>query len=466
MNPEAIRLLSDLLGPSNLKTALEDRITYAFDASGTRAIPEAVLFPRTREDVPEIVKIAARFGIPITARGAGSGLTGGAVAPSSGMVLDMSCLDRIIRIDPGNLLAEVEPGVVTAELQAAVEREGLYYPPDPASGSFSTIGGNIAENAGGMRAVKYGVTRNYVMGLEVVLASGEVIHTGSKCLKDVVGYDLTTLFVGSEGTLGIITRAILRLLPLPEARRTLLALFPSMSKAAETVPRLFKSRVVPSTLEFMDRVCIEVVSEYLESGFPENAEAVLLIEVDGRRSAVNEEMGEVHRVCKEQGAMEIQTAASESERDVLWRSRRSIHNALRRLRPRWEEEDVSVPIASIPAMIETLEQIRRSHGLLLACFGHVGDGNLHISYVPKDETATDSLRLGRARHDILRAAVDLEGRIAAEHGIGSIKRKEIGWNLDQPTLHLMETVKHLLDPDGIFNPGKIFPGEEAGSHAS
>ena len=460
MNSDAHKALSGLLGPRNYLTGIEDRMTYAFDASGVKVIPEAILFPKAPGDVSEIVKIADRYSIPLVPRGAGTGLTGGAVSPANGLVLIMSQFNRIIDVDTDNLLAVVEPGVVTADLQAAVEKHGLFYPPDPASMAFSTIGGNIAENAGGMRAVKYGVTRNYVMGLEVVLPSGEVIHIGSKCLKDVVGYDLTTLFVGSEGTLGIITRAILKLLPLPETRRMLTALFPSMAQAAETVPALSKSHIIPSTLEFMDRLCLRAVENHMDSDLPETAAALLLIEVDGKAVAVDEDIQKIKRLCRSGGAMEVQLAGDEAEQAALWRLRRSVHSALRGLRPQWEEEDVSVPIAAIPAMIARLEQIGRSLDLMVACFGHFGDGNLHISFTLNNETTPDPDRLGRARHDILRAAVVLEGRIAAEHGIGSIKRNEIGWNLDRPTLGFMRAVKQWLDPKGILNPGKIFPDPE------
>lgn len=461
MNAEAHKALSRLLGPRNYLTGMEDRTTYAFDASGIKAIPEAVLFPQSLSDISELLKIADRYGLPLVPRGAGTGLTGGAVPPGHGLVLVMSQFNRIIEIDTDNLLAVVEPGVVTADLQAAAEKCGLFYPPDPASTSFCTIGGNIAENAGGMRAVKYGVTRNYVMGLEVVLASGEVIHTGSKCIKDVVGYDLTTLFVGSEGTLGIITRAVLKLLPLPETRRTLTALFPTMVQAAETVPALFKNHIIPSCIEFMDRVCLRAVEDQLASDLPEAAQALLLIEVDGKALTVEEDIRRVQRICRSGGAMEIRSAANEEERANLWRSRRSVHSALRKLRPQWGEEDVSVPIRAIPSMIDRLEQIGRSLDLMVACFGHFGDGNLHISFSLKNDTPPDAERLGRARHDILRAAVTLEGRIAAEHGIGLAKRNEVGWNLDRPTLGLMRTLKQWLDPKGILNPGKIFPDPES-----
>jgi glycolate oxidase len=368
----------------------------------------------------------------------------------------MNRLNRIIAVDTDNLQAIVEPGVVTARVHAAVEARGLFYPPDPASMAFCTIGGNIAENAGGMRAVKYGVTKDFVMGLEVVLANGEIIHTGSRCVKDVVGYDLTRLFVGSEGTLGVITRAILKLLPLPEAKQTLMAAFAAIDQAAQTVAAIIKNGIIPTTLEFMDNHCIRALAQYQDAGLPADAGAVLLIEVDGKPSQIEADLKRVQTVCQANGALTVQVAGEKAGQDALWRSRRSIHAALTHLRPEWEEEDIAVPIARIPAMVRQLEAIGRERDVLIVSFGHAGDGNIHVNIANRNAAAPPE-NLPRAREAILRAAIALEGRIAAEHGIGLVKRNQIGWNLDESTLALMQRIKGLLDPKGILNPGKMFP---------
>ena len=448
--------MKKLLGEDDYLEGLEDRLTYAYDASGRKCVPDAVVFPRTVDQVSEILKTAQRYCLPVTPRGAGSGLTGGAVPVSGGLVLAMDHFNRILTIDTENFQAIVEPGVVTADLHAAVQNVGLFYPPDPASRHFSTIGGNIAENAGGMRAVKYGVTREWVMGLEVVLPSGRIIHTGSRCVKDVVGYDLTGLFVGSEGTLGVITKAVLRLIPKPETSKTLLAVFDSMNHAARTVPDILQRGLTPSTLEFMDKHVIRAVDSFLETGFYSNAEAALLIEVDGRSQEVETGIDEIARVCRANHALDVLVAKDDRERENLWEARRSIHQALEALPFEWEEEDISVPRASIAAMVARLEEISRKWDVEIVCFGHFGDGNIHINLAHRG--GSDGIdRQKKAREEILRSAVAMEGRIAAEHGIGLVKRNEIGWNLDEPTLSQLVELKRFFDPAGILNPGKVFP---------
>ncbi|HSO20242.1 MAG TPA: FAD-linked oxidase C-terminal domain-containing protein [Desulfosarcina sp.] len=455
MRNEIKRRLVRMLGAENYLDAREDRLTYAYDAGGDRCLPEAVVFPQNVAQVSAILSLADARRIPVVPRGAGSGLTGGAVPLAGGLVMAMDRFDRILEVDAANRQAIVEPGVVTARLHAAVEARGLFYPPYTASLTFCTIGGNIAENAGGMRAVKYGVTKDFVMGLEVVLANGEVIHTGSRCIKDVVGYDLTRLFVGSEGTLGVVTRAVLRLLPLPEAKQTLLASFQAMDHAARTVADIVKAGIVPTTLEFMDRHCIRAVNRFKAGGLPENAAAALLVEVDGRLSDIEADLDRVHRVCRTNSALAVDIARNRQDQDALWLARRSVHAALGRLRPAWIEEDIAVPVARIPEMVRRLEAIGSELQVLIACFGHTGDGNIHVNLAEDDRTPPGNL--ARAREAVLKAAVAMEGRIAAEHGIGMLKRDEIGWNLDDNTLALMRRIKRLLDPHGILNPGKIFP---------
>ncbi|BBO92177.1 FAD-binding oxidoreductase [Desulfosarcina ovata] len=456
MQDNARRQLRQLLGPENFLEEREDCLTYAFDASEGACLPEAVAFPETAEAVSEILAIANTHRIPIVPRGAGSGLTGGAVPLSGGIVMTMNRMNRIISVDTDNLQAIVQPGVITARLHAAVEAKGLFYPPDPASMDICTIGGNLAENAGGMRAVKYGVTKDFVMGLEVVLANGEIIHTGSRCIKDVVGYDLTRLFVGSEGTLGVITRAVLKLLPLPEGKQTLLAAFGAMEAAAQTIADVIKSGIIPTTMEFMDKHCIRAVTQYQDTGLPVDAEAVLLIEVDGTPHAIETGIKRVQAVCTANRALSVDVARDVADQERLWQSRRAIHAALGLVWPRWEEEDIAVPIARVPKMVRRIDDIAKETGAFIVCFGHAGDGNIHVSLAPHDKN-TPHEALTQARAAILKDAIALEGRIAAEHGIGLIKRNQIGWNLDAPTLNLMRQIKGLLDPNGILNPGKVFP---------
>jgi len=447
--------LISIFGSDGFSDAREDLLSYSYDATSTPYLPDAVVIPKRVEQISRLMVFANEHRIPVIPRGAGSGYTGGALACSGGIVLVMDRFDRILEIDTGNMLAVVEPGVVTARLHDAVEKKGLFYPPDPASMNFSTIGGNIAENAGGMRAVKYGVTRDYVMGLEAVMPSGQVVKTGSKCIKDVVGYDLTNLFVGSEGTLGIITRAILKLVPLPEARRTMAAAFPTLDQAAQTVPEIFRSRVVPATLEFMDKHCIRAVDQYLKVGLPERAEAFLLIEVDGFESDLSRAMDTLKSICLENGAMEIRVATDEKERQRLWKIRRSISAAISRFPIRGDGEDIVVPRTRIPDIIRKINEICDRNGLYAITFGHAGDGNLHVSLVDKTSPVKASMVDG-ASFEILKETVRIEGRIAAEHGIGVVKKDKIGLNIDPPTLDLMRQVKRIFDPNNILNPGKIF----------
>ena len=317
INAPDLKRLKNLLAPEDILLSPEDRACYAFDATGRNRIPDAVVFPRNTEAVSEIMRIADGHRIPVVPRGAGSGLSGGSVPQSGGLVMGMNRFDRIIEIDTENLVAVVEPCVVTAELHKAVERLGLFYPPDPASMGHATIGGNIAENAGGMRAVKYGVTKEYVMGLEVALPNGDIVHTGSKCVKDVVGYNLTPLFVGSEGTLGIVTRAILKLLPLPEAKMTLMATFPTLGDAARTVSAVIRNRIIPVTMEFLDRHAIGAVEAYLKMGLPTQAGALLLIEVDGEKDQLDRQIDRVKFVCEENNVMDVQIAREKAAQDEL-----------------------------------------------------------------------------------------------------------------------------------------------------
>ena len=450
-----------MLGPDQCLFDLEDRWTYAFDAGADHALPLAVVFAHTPEDVCHVMQYAAARRIPVVPRGAGSGLTGGAVPGMGGIVLVLERMNRILEIDTDNHCATVETGVITGTLQKAVEKKGLFYPPDPASAGFSTIGGNIAENAGGMRAAKYGVTKQYVLGLEVVLPDGRLITLGSKCIKDVVGYSMTELFVGSEGTLGVITKAIVRLVPLPKTLKTLAVSFPDIHAAGQVVPMLLKTGVTPCTLEFIDRFCLEAVtktglSEPVASLISSDTGAMLLIELDGDSDTVAKEAATVRQICGQCKATGIHSAQNPAEREQLWEVRRSIHGALAGLCPHWLEEDIAVPPASIPEMLEKLAALAQDQNLRILSFGHFADGNIHLS-VSEADAPLSSQRAGEVTQRIFCLTKALGGRIAAEHGIGLAKKEYLDVNLDDATLDLAFQVKKMIDPHGILNPGKIFP---------
>ncbi len=449
----------DIVGADHFTDAQEDLLCYAFDATREQHLPEAVLFPAKVDQVSAVLKLANAKGVPVVPRGAGSGFSGGALPLRGGLVLAMNRFNRIRLIDTDNLVAEVEPAVVTAKFQAAVEKVGLFYPPDPASYTFSTLGGNIAENAGGMRAVKYGVTKDYVRGLELVLPSGEIVHTGSACAKDVVGYDLTTLFVGSEGTLGVVTKATLRLLPLPEAKQTLSASFSDMGAATRSVTEIIGRGIVPATLEFLDGASIGAVEKHFGIGLPTDAEAFLLIEVDGDQVGLDRSLNRVQSICIKNGALEVKVARQKEEQDELWLARRAVSPALRAVSHYRMNEDIVVPRSKIPEMIERIRQTADKYAIPIVSFGHAGDGNIHVNVMAGPNGEADLSKMKKAVVEIFEATVALEGRISGEHGIGLAKQSYIGMNLDATALALCRLLKKTLDPNNILNPGKMFLSE-------
>jgi len=458
MNPNLLHKLLDLLGKDRCLTLPADTIPYGVDASHFQARPEAVLLPETTEEVAAILTLANEYDFPVTPRGAGSGLTGGSVPSCGGAILSLDRMNRIIEVDPDNFTATVQPGVVTADLNEAAGKHGLFFAPDPASAGFSTVGGNIAENAGGMRAVKYGVTKHSILGLEVVTPTGSVLRTGSKCLKDVVGYGLTEMFIGSEGTLGVICQATCKLLPLPVSRNIVCAFFRDMGEAANAVLAILRAGIQPSALEFLDAHCLRAVKEHLSIASPEGAQAELLVEVDGDPEDVARRIKAVDAICRERNAMEVTAARDEAERRELWRARRSLHGALGKINAHWREEDISVPVGRIPAMLERLEAIRERYNLLMANLGHFGDGNIHISYAAVNGVLTDA-QARDISEAVYEATAALEGRIASEHGVGLAKMDSVGWNLSPELLDVMQGMKRMLDPKNILNPAKCFPGE-------
>lgn len=454
MDAAIVRQLEDIVGANYVHTSPTSLLCYSFDATTDTGRPEAVVLPKTAEQVAGIMRLASAHGIPVTPRGAGTGLSGGSL-PRGGIALALTRMNRIVEIDEANLLAVVEPGVVTGRLQAEVERRGLFYPPDPASGRVSTIGGNIAENAGGPRCFKYGVTRDYVLGLQVVLPDGTQVETGGRTVKNVTGFDLTRLIVGSEGTLGIVTRATLRLIPKPESVRTLLAVFPRLDDAARTTAAIVRRGVTPATLEIMDQLTLRVVENYLHAGLPVEAEAVLLIEVDGFIEAVERQASIVAEICREMGASSVREARTEAERAELWLARRSISTAVTQIKPVKIGEDIAVPVAQIPEMIRRLQYLRERLGLTMAIYGHAGDGNLHPNMVFNPRDAEETARVEEALGEIARLAISLGGTLSGEHGIGTLKAPYLEMEVGPEVLSLMRRIKRAFDPQNILNPGKM-----------
>jgi glycolate oxidase len=457
MNKAIYKALEKIVGSEHLSDRETDRLSYSFDATQMQALPDGVIFPGTREEVAAILKLANQHRFPVVPRGAGSGMSGGSVPIQGGLVMVLLRMNRIIEIDPQNLLAVVEPGVITGDLQKAVETRGLFYPPDPSSYLFSTLGGNLAECAGGGRALKYGVTRDYVLALEVVLPTGETIKTGVRTAKGVVGYDLTRLLVGSEGTLGIITEMTLKLIPLPEAKRTILAFFDQMESAARTVVEIFQIGILPSALEFMDHSSIVCVEEYLHLGLPTRAQALLLIEVDGDREAVDRQGEIIQQICQRMRATEVKKAVTSQESDLLWKARRAISPALFRLRPHKINEDIVVPRDRIPEAISRFQAIGQRFDLLIVSFGHAGDGNIHVNVMYDGTKTEEKIKAEEAVNEIFQVVLDLGGTLSGEHGVGLTKAPFLTLELDPISLALMKKIKALFDPNGILNPGKIFP---------
>jgi glycolate oxidase len=435
----------------------EDLIPYSFDGTATyQAMPEAVIFPLTTADVVGIVGFASEFRVPLVTRGSGTGLSGGSLPVPGCLVLCLTKMDRILEVDTANLNLYAEAGVVTAQIAQAADAAGLFYPPDPGSMKISTIGGNVAENSGGLRGLKYGVTRDYVMGLEVVLATGEVLTTGNKCVKDVAGYSVRDLFIGSEGTLGIITRVLLKLIPKPASRRTLLATYSRMEDAAETVSAIIAAKIIPCTLEFLDAVTINCVEDFAHVGLPRDAAAILLMETDGHPNAVAEEADVMADLAKKHGATSVQLAETNEQANALATARRSAFAALARVAPTTILEDATVPRSELAKMIRFIQETSRKHDLKIGTFGHMGDGNLHPTFLTNERNHEEMARVELAMKEIFNYAVSLGGTITGEHGVGIAKKEFLKDALGELNISVMRKMKAAFDPLGILNPGKIF----------
>jgi glycolate oxidase len=453
---DAVRAIA---GAEFVRTDAASLATYGADALKRGHPPDLVVLPDGADQISRIVRLCADRRVPIVPRGGGTGYTGGSVPVRGGAVISLERMNRILEIDEANLVAVVEPNVITGQLQEAVERVGLFYPPDPASLKTSVIGGNVAECAGGPRAFKYGTTKQYVLGLEAVLPNGDVVRTGGKVVKNVVGYDLTHLLVGSEGTLAIITRVILRLVPKPPVQATLRATFNTIEDAALAVSRVISHRVVPAALELIDGDSLEAVARYLNvrSLAPEGTAALLLLEVDGLAEAVAEEASRCEQACREAGATEILRAKDESERQELWRVRRELSLSLKTITPIKLNHDVVVPKGRIPELFGLVRRLKTDYRLRIPCFGHAGDGNIHVNIMVTPGDDDEMRRAHEAEWVLFEGVVALEGSISGEHGIGFAKAKFLPIELSPETIAIMRRVKEAFDPRGLLNPGKIFP---------
>ena len=452
--------LKTIVGPDNVATEPQDLLCYSYDATQMEFRPDAVVYPVNAEEVAQILKLANSERFAVFPRGAGSGFTGGALPKGGGIVLVTTRMNRIIRIDTENLVAEVEPGVVTEEFQLAVEKLGLFYPPDPASLKFSTLGGNVAENAGGPRAVKYGVTRDFVMGLEVVLPTGEIIRTGGETYKGVVGYDLTRLIVGSEGTLGVITKIIFKLLPLPDAKKTMLTIFDSIDGAARAVSTIIGNKIIPTTLEFMDHATLQCVDRRFDMGLPAEGRAVLIIEVDGDRELIEKQANRIHELIKPLGLVQFRVAQDAAEAEGIWKVRRLVSPSLRDVNPDKYNEDIVVPRSKVPDVIRRIEKIQEKYDIPIVNFGHAGDGNIHVNVMIDKEIPGQVEKAHAAIEEVFRAALELGGTMSGEHGVGLAKQPYIPLELSPEQIATMQAIKKALDPNNVLNPGKMFPVDQ------
>ena len=457
MNQDTIHRLQEIVGQDQVTTLPEELACYSYDGTGQEYPPGAVAFPGSTEEICRIMQLASNTQFPVVPRGAGTGMTGGALPVAGGLVMVMSRLNRILEIDRDNQIAVVEPGVITGDLRTEASRHGLYYPPDPASLKFCTMGGNVAECAGGPSAVKYGVTRDYVLGLEAVLPDGRIIHTGVRTAKGVVGYDLTRLLVGSEGTLAIITKITVKLLPAPEARSTLLVLCRGMVEATSLVASILAHHT-PCTLEYMDRTALSIVRDKLPFPFPEEAGALLLIELDGQKDTVPLATSQLTEFLQSQsGIIQSRTAESEAEAEQLWAARRAISPSAFSLKPHKMSEDVVVPRSRLPQLVSCTEKLSRELGVVIFTFGHAGDGNIHVNIMLDKAIPQEVRQANTAKQLLFEEVLRLGGTLSGEHGVGLTKAAYLPMELDQPTMALMQEIKKLFDPRNILNPGKIFP---------
>ncbi|MDQ0189809.1 FAD-binding protein [Alicyclobacillus cycloheptanicus] len=457
MNSRQIHGVRNVIASGRVLTDEADRYSYAYDGSFGTYLPDIVVQTNKVDEILDLMKFANEELIPVYPRGQSTSLSGGPLPVYGGIVLDMSVMNDVLEIDDQNLIAVVSPGVLTADIHKAAEQKGLFYPPDPSSSHVSTIGGNLAENSGGPRGLKYGVTKDYVIGLEVITPQGELIRTGGATVKNVTGYDLTKLIVGSEGTLGIITKAILRLIPKPAATKTAMAIFDSLVDAGTAISKILSSGILPSKLELMDQASMVAVENYEPCNLPIDAAAMILIELDGHPMAVEDELIKVRHLCDRVGAVEVRIPANPAEEVELWKARKLVSPAIVRIKPTKISEDATVPRSKIPEMCQRLQEIKQKYNLHLVVFGHAGDGNLHPNIVADKSDKEEMRRVEQAVSEIFEAAIALGGTLSGEHGIGLMKAPFMEMELGAIGVQMMKRIKQSWDPNNILNPGKIFP---------
>jgi glycolate oxidase len=455
-NPEVLEKLRQIVGAENVLVEPDKVEPYGGDAVKEKFPPEAVVFPETTVQMVEILQLANEYLFPVTARGGGVGYTGGAVPIDGGIVIGTDRMKKIIEISADDLYVVCQPGITTWALQQEVEKHGVFFPPDPASYKDSYIGGNIAENAGGMRTPKYGNTKRYVLGLEVVTATGEIIRTGGKTEKNVVGFDLTGLMCGSEGMLGIITEATLKLLPMTEATSTVRASFKTMEEACKVLTKFTPEGILPMAMEVIDKYCIEAIEQNYAFGLSKDASAILLVAVDGSKEEVEKNSETIERILVENGGFDVLRAKSKEDEDKLWDVRRAISPSLMKFGTLKINEDVVVPRSKVPELVARIEEIGKKHNTFVANFGHAGDGNIHVNFLCDKENPESIARARECVKETFQLSVDLGGTISGEHGIGYVKAPYMDYAIDKPTLEIMKSIKKVFDPNGILNPGKMF----------
>ena len=460
LSKAVIKKFQDIVGPDNLMTEEADRQVYAYDSAVLDpVIPQLVVRPTSTQALGETVRLCNDNHLPLTVRGSGTNLSGGTIpSQDKGVVVVTNGLKQILEINTQDLYARVQPGVITATFAQAAAKQGLFYPPDPGSQTVSTLGGNVAENAGGLRGLKYGVTKDYVLGLEFFDAKGELVQTGGRTVKCVSGLNLAALMIGSEGTMGVLSDITLKLIPPPQASQAMMAVFDSVDRASETVSAIIAHKIVPCTLEFLDQFTIQTVEDFRHAGLPTSAKALLLIEVDGHPEQVTEDAHKVRELCTAQGATQIQVAQSAAEKEAIWQARRDALPALARLKPTTVLEDATVPRSKIPAMIRAIKDIAARQELTIGTFGHAGDGNLHPTILTDRRDRAEFQRVERAIEEIFDAALSMDGTLSGEHGIGLAKSSFMAKEVTAATLAYSRKLKKAVDPKAILNPGKIIGG--------
>lgn len=449
--------LKSIVGAPNFFDSKEDKLVYSYDGTPVyQQLPEAVVFPQNEEQISQILKLANQEKFNVVPRGSGTGLSGGSIPVENSVVVVMTKWNKILEVDTSNLTAWVQPGVVTGALQKEVEKLGLFYPPDPGSLNVCTIGGNVANNAGGLRGLKYGVTKNYVLGVEMILPNGELLKTGGKNMKDVAGYNLRDFIVGSEGTLGIVTKVLLKLIPKPTQTITLLIFFDKLLDAGKTVSDIISSHIVPSMMEFLDNTTINCVEDFTHIGLPRKSEAILLIEIDGRGSIVQEDAELIRKIAVKNNASALKGASDENEANLLKTARRSAFSALARRMPTTILEDATVPRSELPVMIEKVSKAAKMFDATFGNFGHAGDGNLHPTCLTDERDSKELDKAHRAFDFIFNEAIKLGGTITGEHGTGLAKKHFLEAVAGPAGVDMMKKIKLAIDQNNILNPGKIF----------